>query len=245
MSDWEIIDSGCQSAEANMRFDAHLLEKVDSFLRPILHFYDWTGDSATYGYFIDPAKFLNVNRVQTLSLQLARRPTGGGIVFHSWDLAFSVLVPASCREFSLNTLENYAFVNHAVLSAVEEFLQNQPLLSLTQNDFVPWDSNCSHFCMAKPTKYDLLWEGKKIAGAAQRKTRLGFLHQGTIALVGPNIEYLEQILLPGTRVREAMLAHTYPLLGQSAQASEIAIAKQCLRTLLATHLRRCSLESMA
>jgi lipoate-protein ligase A len=98
--------------------------------------------------------------------------------------------------------------------------------------------------MAKPTKYDVMWEDKKIAGAAQRKTRKGFLHQGTIALVNPNREYLEQILLPGTKVREAMLAHTCPLLGKSAQAFERERAKQSLRALLATHLSHSSLKLM-
>ena len=242
MVDWEIIDSGYQSAEENMRFDTELLEKAGSFSCPILHFYEWTGDSATYGYFTDPSKFLNLDQAQKLSLQLARRPTGGGIVFHCWDMAFSILVPAKCREFSFNTLENYAFVNNAVLSSVKEFLENQPPLSLTPNDLASWDSHCLHFCMAKPTKYDVMWEGKKIAGAAQRKTRHGFLHQGTLALLSPNIDYLGQVLLPGTKVREAMLAHTYPLLEQSAQALEMDRAKQRLRSLLATHLRRSSLE---
>ena len=242
MSDWKMIDTGRQSAEENMLFDTALLEQADSFSRPILHFYEWLKESATYGYFLDPSQFLNLEKAQQLSLQLARRPTGGGIVFHIWDMAFSVVVPASCGEFSWNTLANYAFVNHAVLSAVKEFLNDQMPLTLTSEDFVSRDPRCSHFCMAKPTKYDVVWEGKKIAGAAQRKTRKGFLHQGTIALVPPHIEYLDQILLSGSQVRDAMLAHTFPLLKESSQESEIAVAKQRLRTLLATHLKRASLQ---
>jgi lipoate---protein ligase len=235
MSDWEIIDTGVQSAEENMRFDAELLEGAEAFSRPVLHLYGWAGESATYGYFTDPSRFLDLEAVGKVSLNLARRPTGGGIVFHLWDMAFSVLVPAHCSGFSMNTLENYGFVNRAVLGAVKEFLRG-PSLSMTSHDFSPLDSSCSHFCMAKPTKYDVMWEGKKVAGAAQRKTRKGFLHQGTIALVMPQVSYLEQILLPGTKVSEAMSLHTCPLLGSSASAAEIAHAKLRLRELLATHL---------
>lgn len=241
MADWEIIDTGCQSAEENMRLDAELLERADALTRPILHLYEWSGDSATYGYFTDPSKLLNLDKAQQFSLQLARRPTGGGIVFHIWDMAFSVLVPASCCEFSSNTLENYAFVNNAVLSAVKEFFDLRTPLALTPEDYVSWDPDCVHFCMAKPTKYDVVWKGRKIAGAAQRKTRKGFLHQGTIALVPPDIEYLDHILLPGTKVCDAMLAHTCPLLEKSSQKSETNAAKQRLRFLLATHLSRASL----
>jgi lipoate---protein ligase len=241
MSDWQVIDTGCQSAEENMRLDAELLEGADAFSHPILHFYEWTGDSATYGCFTDPAELLNLDKVRQLSLQLARRPTGGGIVFHVWDMAFSVLIPAICCEYSLNTLQNYAFVNNAVLAAVKEFLDQRAPLALIPEDFISWDPDCFHFCMAKPTKYDVVWEGRKIAGAAQRKTRKGFLHQGTIALVPPNIDDLDQILLPGTRVRDAMLAHTCPLLEKSSQKSEINAAKQRLRILLTTHLNHASL----
>ena len=241
MSDWEIIDTGIQSAEENMRFDTELLEKADEFARPVLHLYEWAGDSATYGYFTEPKELLNLDNAKTLRLQLARRPTGGGIVFHIWDMAFSVLVPAHCPEFSMNTLENYAFVNNAVLAAIKEFLDHHPPLSLTPDDFSPWDPDCFHFCMAKPTKYDVMWEGRKVAGAAQRKTKKGFLHQGTIALVMPPPNYLEQILLPGTKVKEAMQAHTCPLLGRSATDLQMDVTKQRLRALLATHLSHASL----
>ena len=101
MANWEIIDTGCQSAKKNMCFDAQLLENADTFSKPVLHFYEWEGENATYGYFTDPSKLLNLDQVRKLCLQLARRPTGGGIVFHIWDLAFSVMVPATCPEFSL------------------------------------------------------------------------------------------------------------------------------------------------
>ena len=239
MSEWEILDTGRQSAEENMRLDAELLEKADSFSKPILHFYDWEGDCATYGHFTDPAKLLHLENAKRLSLHLARRPTGGGIILHIWDMAFSVLVPSHCPEFSTNTLENYAFVNNAVLAAIKEFLGDQPPLSLTPTDFSPWDPDCAHFCMAKPTQYDVMWGERKVAGAAQRKTRKGFLHQGTIALVIPPRDYLEQILLPGTKVHEAMQAHSCPILGE--EVGEMDAAKAYLRSALTTHLSKASL----
>lgn len=242
MTDWEILDTGRQNAEENMRLDAQLLEKADSFSKPVLHLYEWEGDSATYGYFTDPAKLLDLDQVKKHSLNLARRPTGGGIIFHIWDMAFSVVVPAHCPEFSINTLDNYAFVNNAVLAAIKEFLGGKPPLSLTPIDFSSWDPDCAHFCMAKPTKYDVMWEGKKIAGAAQRKTKKGFLHQGTIALVMPPPDYLSRILRPGTQVSDAMQAHTCPILGEVASADQLRSAKKKLRLALATHLTQASLS---
>jgi lipoate---protein ligase len=225
-----------------MRLDAELLEGADRFLRPVLHFYEWAGDSATYGYFTRPSHFLRVEHAERCGLQLVRRPTGGGIIFHMWDMAFSVLVPVHCPEFSMGTLENYAFINNAVLASVKEFLGSSSPLSLTAQDYSPWDPNCSYFCMAKPTKYDVMWRGRKVAGAAQRRTKKGFLHQGSIALVMPSVDFLEEVLLPGTRVQEAMQAHTHPLLSGPTSSEQMRAAKRDLRALLATHLRRASLS---
>ncbi len=238
--EWEIIDTGEKSAEENMRFDAELLENLDRYARPIIHFYEWEGRSATYGYFIDPAQCLQLDGVKRHGISLARRPTGGGVVFHFWDMAFSVLVPAVCPEFSENTLDNYAFVNSAVLAAVKEFAKGTPPLSLTLEDLASLDESCRHFCMAKPTKYDVLWEGRKVAGAAQRKTRKGFLHQGTIALCMPEKELLTEILPTGVQVGEAMQLHTAALLGRCPKEADLVRAKAELRPLLATHLSRAS-----
>lgn len=215
---WNILDTGVRTAEENMLLDAELLETLDPHDLPILHFYDWVGDSATYGYFVNTADFLNLDEASKLGLQLGKRPTGGGIVFHIWDLAFSVLIPAGNENFSENTLENYAFVNNAVLAAVSSFLGNRPKLIL--EDAKAMDTACTRFCMAQPTKYDVVLNGKKIAGAAQRKTKKGFLHQGTIALKMPSQDYLRAILRPETKVLDAMMANTFALLGPEDNLEE-------------------------
>lgn len=229
---WKVLDTGKASAEENMRFDATLLENLHSSLDPILHFYDWNHDSATYGHFLNPSDYLDLARAKKRQLSLAKRPTGGGIVFHLWDLAFSVLVPASSPHFSLNTLDNYAFVNNAVMNAVKEFLAPKEELTLTPSDAVEFDPSCQRFCMAKPTKYDVMLQGRKIAGAAQRKTKEGFLHQGTISLVMPPEGYLEEVLLPQTRVLEAMKTFTFPLLGANAAPSLVEKTRQEMKGLL-------------
>lgn len=210
MSDWNIIDTGKQSARANMEFDAQLLSTLDQHSLPILHFYQWEGDCATYGHFVNPADFLDLGVAKQKGLQLAKRSTGGGIVFHLWDLAFSILIPKDHPYFCENTLDNYAFVNNAVLAAVSSFLEERP--QLTPCNARALDPSCTRFCMAQPTKYDVVLQGRKIAGAAQRKTSKGFLHQGTIALQMPPEEYLREVLLPNTKVLEAIQAHTFPLL---------------------------------
>jgi lipoate-protein ligase A len=223
---WQVLDTGARSAEENMRLDEALLEGLDPEGPSLLHFYEWAGDAATYGYFVDPADYLDLGGARRRGLSLGKRPTGGGIVFHIWDFAFSVLVPSKSADFSVNSLDNYAFVNRAVLQAIRPFVERA---DLTEADGRALDDGCRRFCMAQPTQYDVVIGGRKIAGAAQRKRKQGFLHQGTIALLMPPEEYLEDVLLPGTRVAEAMQAHTFPLLGKRCTPQELQEARRALR----------------
>ncbi len=210
---WNILETKAASADANMRLDEKLLENLGDHEKPILHLYEWEKESATFGYFVKPEELLDLAEAGKRGLDLARRPTGGGVVFHLWDLAFSVLVPAKSPLFSTNTLDNYNLVNRVVKDVVKEFIGSEELC-LTPDDAPFQDRNCAHFCMARPTKYDVMLSGKKIAGAAQRKTKDGFLHQGTIALIKPD-EGLLAAVLPSAAVREAMKQTTFPLLSQA------------------------------
>lgn len=233
---WKILDTGKRSAKENMAIDAELLEKMKPDDFPVLHLYDWKGDSATYGYFLDPKKFLDLEKAEAQGLSLARRPTGGGIIFHVSDLAFSVLVPANFPHYSTNTLDNYDFINSAVKRGVNSFFENTDSLTLLPEEPTPLDENCRHFCMAKPTKYDVMLGGQKIAGAAQRRRRQGYLHQGSIAIALPKENFLNEVLLKGTQVHEAMLANTFSLLGREWSQNDLKEVRETLKRQLQEEL---------
>lgn len=204
----KIIDTGKAAPQVNMDLDRALLKNLKG--TPILHLYDWDGPAATHGHFIKPEQHLNLKQAQAHGLRLGKRPTGGGIIFHVSDYAFSLLVPASHSLFSENTLENYQMVNQCVKSAVQTFLEQAP--DLLPVDPTPIDASTAHFCMAKPTIYDVMLGSYKIAGAAQRRTKQGFLHQGSISLELPPSQLLQSILLHES-VKEAMEQNTLSLVG--------------------------------
>lgn len=197
----EIIDGAEKSAEENMAFDKKLLEEVAS---PVLHFYRWKKKSITHGIFIKPENILNINKLEEYSVEVAKRPTGGGVVFHMWDFAFSFLLPKSHQFFFLNPLKNYHFVNGMVMEALKKGLNMREL-------YFNGEKRRGDFCMANPTKYDILFKGKKIAGAAQRMGEKGYLHQGTISLMMPKKEEL-QLFLKDQKMVDSIIFYTYPLL---------------------------------
>jgi lipoate-protein ligase A len=233
---WKVLDTGRNSGEKNMALDIEMLSALDQETCPILHLYDWEGDCATYGHFIKPEQFLNLEGVNEKGLHLAKRPTGGGIVFHMWDFSFSILVPSKCSLFSTNTLQNYGLVNQLVLQVVKDFLDAQEDLTLIPEDAPSLDISCERFCMARPTKYDVVLYGKKIAGAAQRQTKQGFLHQGMITLKLPDTDYLQKVLINGATVQNAMMQNTYPLLPNHATLIDLQDARNHLKHLMKRYL---------
>lgn len=209
---WKIIESGFLSPSEIMAKDAELLAQLDPEGPPFLHFYEWSVPSLTFGYFTDISRHLNLDALHDCGLEAARRPTGGGIIFHLSDLAFSVLIPASAPPFSLNTLENYAYINQKVTQAIVDLIPSSQKPELLKNEWPCLDRECHSFCMAKPTQYDIMIHGKKVGGAAQRKTKNGFLHQGSLSLLPPPQDILQKVLKQDTAVFEAMNRHSYYLL---------------------------------
>lgn len=206
MKSLSVIDSGNLGAEENMSIDRDLLASLEE--TPLLRFYGWRSPGITYGHFIKPEKFLNLDEIHCSGWELARRPTGGGIIFHLWDFTFSFLLPASHPSFSHNTLNNYALVNSMVADSLEELIDIKKI-SLLQA--VKANAGTEYFCMAQPTIYDLIINGKKVGGAAQRKTKKGFLHQGSLSIHLPDTAILEKFLVNGKDIAPKMMETTFPL----------------------------------
>ncbi len=231
----QVVDTGKHSAFWNMEADSRLLAEVPGKCDPILHFYEWESLSLTYGYFCDPAKYLKMDRAAKLGLQMARRPTGGGVIFHIWDFAFSFLMPSEHPSCSRDALPNYAFVNGAVLETVQELL-NDGAGFLTEKDFESFSPASANFCMARPTKYDVIMRGKKVAGAAQRRMRGGYLHQGSISLFAPQEEYLQEVLIEHNII-DAMLKHSF-CLTDGADGAKCKKLRAEVKALLEKNLRK-------
>jgi len=166
---WLLINSGKCGAAFNMALDEALLEAVSRLGKPVLRFYGWTEPAATFGYF---QKFSDVERATHLR-PLIRRPTGGGIVPHDADWTYSAVFPPGHEWHSVKAEESYRRIHDWLRLAFAE-LKVETELAPGCKKSVPGQ------CFIGHEKSDLLWRGKKIAGAAQRRNKLGLLIQGSV-----------------------------------------------------------------
>ena len=163
------MDSGRCSPALNMALDEALLEAAPQTGRPVLRFYGWTEPAASFGYF---QSFCVVEK-STLLRPLIRRPTGGGIVPHDADWTYSVVIPPGDGWYQLSARESYQRIHEWICGAFSEVgIQ----VSLAEDARKPRPGEC----FAGHELHDVVWQGRKIAGAAQRRTRAGLLIQGSV-----------------------------------------------------------------
>lgn len=164
-----------RTAAMNMALDEALLLTLNQEGEPwpLLRTYLWDRPSVSIGCFdlVAEARKLFPN------VPLVRRWTGGGIVEHGHDLTYSLLVPRRLIPTSWQGAGAYRAIHLAVAVALRACgLEG---VSLADGPVLP-GGRPSKECFRRPVDYDVMLHGKKVAGGAQRRTRLGLLHQGSI-----------------------------------------------------------------
>ena len=174
-----IHDPEPHPAALNMAIDEVLLQRLD---RPLLRIYQWLQPSVSFGYF---EKYEAV-RAAHPGRDLVRRWTGGGVVPHGEDLTYSILVPAGSAFLRLKTADSYRAIHKRIAGAM-----NRAGVVVSMADDA--DEKISQACFENPTRHDILQQGRKIAGAAQRRTKFGLLHQGSIQNVELPVSFEETL----------------------------------------------------
>jgi lipoate-protein ligase A len=166
---WYFLDSGPKPYALNMATDEALLEAMPRLGKPVLRFYGWTERALSFGYF---QRYREVEAL-TFLRPMVRRPTGGGMVPHDADWTYSLAAPTTAEWYSLTAIESYR--------RIHEWLQAAFSLLKVPTEVAP-EARKSHpgQCFAGWEQFDLLWQGRKIAGAAQRRRRDGLLIQGSV-----------------------------------------------------------------
>jgi lipoate-protein ligase A len=152
-----------------MAVDEALLEAAPRLGRPVLRFYSWEEPAATFGYF---QKFSAAEQM-TILRPLIRRPTGGGLVPHDADWTYSLIFPPSHPWYRLKAVQSYQRVHEWIQGA---FIHTGVPAELSSDRHKESPGQC----FAGAEQFDLLWQNRKIAGAAQRRSRHGLLIQGSI-----------------------------------------------------------------
>jgi len=158
----------------NMAADELLLGATADFAgKVMIRLYRWDRKAVSFGSSqIYPAELEK-------DYTLVRRPTGGGVVYHDIDLTYTVVVPPGHPITKLDRMESYRIFHRALLAE----LARAGVAAELAREGTPDVERATMRCFVSPSRFDVVApDGGKYAGAAQRRTRMGILHQGSILL---------------------------------------------------------------
>jgi len=166
-------DETPRSGAENMAVDQLLMEQIGD--RPLLRIYEWSEPTVTFGYFL--TLFDATDSFSDDELTYVRRWTGGGVVDHRIDITYTLVIPRSHELATARGAESYRII-HQALADTLGLLGEQVRLTVVD------EGAGGAACFSNPVAYDLTnISGGKVAGAGQRRTKYGLLHQGSVITV--------------------------------------------------------------
>ncbi|MCM2674997.1 lipoate--protein ligase family protein [Alkalicoccobacillus plakortidis] len=203
---WRFIDSGKRSPEYNMALDEALLNwHSEGKIPPTIRFYGWNPATLSIGYFQKVEKEINMDAVKHHQLGFVRRPTGGRGVLHDQELTYSVIVSESHPFMPASVTEAYRVISEGLLEGFKEAgLDAYFSIPSTDADKQALKTPRSAVCFDAPSWYELVVEGRKVAGSAQTRQKGVILQHGSIILDIDEDKLFDVFRYSSVRLRERM-----------------------------------------
>lgn len=191
---WRLIDTGPLSGPEIMALDEALLGTFEQCSRPILRLYGWHPAALSLGRFQKVGDVLDLERCRADRVPIVRRITGGGVIYHADELTYSIIcAPGQIPETS-SVKDSFRVLTGFLL----QFYRNLGLnvrYALDSCDTGEKLGERTHFCFAGKESFDILVNGRKIGGNAQRRLKQTIFQHGSVPIlnrVADGVAYLRQ-----------------------------------------------------
>lgn len=202
------LDETGRGGPEQMALDESLIESAE---RPLLRLYRWSGQAVSFGY----SQSLATVRERFRSIPCVRRWTGGGIVEHGSDWTFSLIVPFDEPLAKTRPEDSYRLIHAYVATALNEL--GCPA-RLAESD----EGARGTACFSSPVLHDVIGpDRQKLCGGAQRRTRKGLLHQGSIQ----NVRLLEDFAFQLLALMAARTRRFFPDRAALDRARQLLVQK--------------------
>jgi len=180
---WRWIVDTAADGPTNMARDEALLKLVgEGKSPPTLRFYRWSPPTISLGYFQKYADYASL-AAPAGELAVVRRLTGGGAILHDLELTYSLILPIN---HPLLDSEGPHALYDRVHSAVAEILVDHQVPvtygPAGSNQINGSSQRGPFFCFQRHSSFDLMVDGRKLMGSAQRRTRSAVLQHGSLIL---------------------------------------------------------------
>ncbi len=165
------INTGFKDAFTNMAID----EAILSYCKiPTLRVYGWKPSAISLGYNQD-IKEINMDYCKKNKIDIVRRITGGKAVFHDKEITYSFILPEDASLLPKEINESYRLIANALILALKNFKIDAEIKKTPEKIK-------TSICFNSSNWYELLVNGKKISGSAQRRISGKVLQHGSILI---------------------------------------------------------------
>ncbi|MEG0449139.1 MAG: biotin/lipoate A/B protein ligase family protein [Lysinibacillus sp.] len=206
MKNWYFLNSGKCSPSFNMALDEALLDwHSEGLIPPVIRFYEWEPATVSIGYFQRVEKDIDLAAVKAQGMGFVRRPTGGRAVLHEHELTYSIIVSEAYPDMPETVTEAYRVLSEGLLEGFKK-LGMDAYFSVpdTEEKRADLKNPKSAVCFDAPSWYELVVEGKKVAGSAQTRQKGVILQHGAILLDLDEEKLLSVFNFSSEEVKERM-----------------------------------------
>ena len=190
---WRFIgDTVPRDGAWNMAIDEALYTSLEGgkSRRAVLRLYEWAPPCLSTGHHQDIRGAADERYLKSRGFDIVRRPTGGKAVLHQHEITYCVTAPLDVPQFWGGLHDTYQAISEALAEGLR-LLSIRPALESRGSISSPRDKSP---CFLAPTPKELLVDGRKVIGSAQRRGLRAFLQHGSIPL---QIEYETLALATG------------------------------------------------
>ena len=194
MSSWRLIDTGPLDGPANMALDEALLACFDKERsQPLLRLYGWDPPALSVGRYQAAGEALKLEFCAQDDVPVVRRMTGGGIIYHAQELTYSIV--CAPEHLGLVGVKDGFRRLCGFLLGTYRRLGLEASFAADLNHAGERLGERTAFCFAGKEDFDVLVQGRKIGGNAQRRLSGAILQHGSIPLesrVQQGLRYLKE-----------------------------------------------------
>ena len=177
----EVLPTRTGGAAENMALDFLLLQRYPREAVVRFRHYEWRSPSFTFGY-SQKVDFVRSQLPAGAHVDLCRRPTGGGIVDHSDDWTFSLVIPRGHPMEEVPATQSYRAVHDVLAAALVAAGVPAVLKPVAPEPAEGAPAGPAGVCFERAEIFDVVnsVSGQKIAGGAQKRNKRGLLFQGSV-----------------------------------------------------------------
>lgn len=201
---WRLIDAGPLDGPSNMALDEALFSCFDSKRSlPVLRLYGWHPPALSLGRFQEAEAALRLDLCAAEGVPVVRRMTGGGIIFHADEVTYSIVCTPEQIGEGRGVKDGFRRLCGFLLCAYRH-LGLDAGFAIDGNPARERLGERTPFCFAGKEEYDVLVNGRKIGGNAQRRTRDAIFQHGSIPLVDRVEDGLRYLKAPAPGAKRAV-----------------------------------------